>query len=542
MGLFYADCLASLALALFLPLLALEGSAKNFPGNQSPDILDSTNILRIRVDISEADVARLNGASRSRLQGGPYVRPSGTATVREGNRVYTNVSIHLKGTSSFRPIGHKPALTLNFSKFAPEQTFHGLRQISLNNSAQDPTYLSERICRELFEAAGVPVPRTTYAVLTLNGRNQGLYVLAEAYDKRFLRRYFNDVTGNLYEGGVLTDVSERMDVNSGSDPKDQSDLKTFLSAVTHATQSKQLDKLTAVLDVERFTSMIAMEIMLCHCDSYAMNRNNYRLYHDRDSDRMIFMPHGMDRTFGIGNRCPVDIPLWPALKGSVASALLATAEGNERYLSRLAELNATLFDLERIEQRALTLTEQIRPVLEEVAPAARPRHEAEVHRLLENIAARKFFVSRALTECGRRLAFDTTGCAKLDNWSATPRQTNPTSEGSFPGDDRPALRLVSSPEAGTVSWRAKAILLPGRYRFEGRVKTRGVPEHPDYGARLMMSGRPVKPSLNGDGDWEQLWCSFTVRGSPAELEFICELKSPEGEAWFDLDSLLVRCR
>src|SRR5262245_20596225 len=169
-------------------------------GKQSPgaDIFDSTNFLRIKVEIAEADVDRLNGLSRSRLNGGPYVRPAVTALVAEGNEIYTNVAVHLKGTSSFRPIGSKPGLTLNFDRFVPGQSFHGLHQITLNNSAQDPTYISERICRELFEAAGVPVPRANYAVLTLNGQNQGLYVLTEAYNKQFLRRYFKNVSGNLY--------------------------------------------------------------------------------------------------------------------------------------------------------------------------------------------------------------------------------------------------------------------------------------------------------------------------------------------------------
>src|SRR5439155_15010000 len=149
------------------------------------------------------------------------------------------------------------------------------------NSAQDPTYLSERVCRELFEKAGVPVPRANYAVLTLNGQNQGLYLLMEAYNKQFLRRYFKGVSGNLYEGGVLSDVSEHMDVNSGANPEDQSDLKSLLSAAKDAGQNKWLDELSQSLDMDRFLSMIALEIMLCHCDSYAMNRNNYRLYHDR---------------------------------------------------------------------------------------------------------------------------------------------------------------------------------------------------------------------------------------------------------------------
>src|SRR5207249_5753789 len=56
------------------------------------------------------------------------------ATVREGDRVYTNVAVHLKGhLGSFRPVDSKPAFTLNFDKNAKGQRFHGLQKIHLNN-------------------------------------------------------------------------------------------------------------------------------------------------------------------------------------------------------------------------------------------------------------------------------------------------------------------------------------------------------------------------------------------------------------------------
>ncbi|MCI0534423.1 MAG: CotH kinase family protein, partial [Verrucomicrobiales bacterium] len=451
------------------------------------------------------------------------------------------VAIHLKGTSSFRPIGNKPALTLNFDKFVPGQTFHGLHQITLNNSAQDPTFISERLCREIFEAAGVPVPRANYAVLTLNGRNQGLYVLTEAYKKQFLRRYFKDVTGNLYEGGVLRDVSARMDVNSGADPLDQSDMKELIAAARDAIQNKRLDELGQVLDLDRFISMIALEIMLCHCDSYAMNRNNYRLYHDRDADRMIFMPHGMDRTFGIGDRCPVDLPLLPTAKGLIARAVLGNMEGRERYLNRIAELNAGLFDLEKLNERVVSLARHIRPALEAFEPRALPRHQVEVKRLLRNIAARKSFVAREIDAYAKRLIFDTTGAAKVETWNPFPAQQASQLEISSTADGRKALHIVASPE-GTASWRAKVVLEPGQYRFAGNVMTRGVPDDPTKGARLSHTSSdfasPTK-LINHDSNWERTSCAFAIRRSPLEVEFVCELKSNEGEAWFDLDSLVI---
>src|SRR5205814_289689 len=113
------------------------------------------------------------------------------------------------------PLRGLPAFTLNFDRFVPGQTFHGLKKVHLNNSVQDRTFLSEKISRELFEAAGVPVPRAGNAQVALNGRPLGMYVLVEGIDKQFLRRYFDDVSGNVYDGHSQTDVTNILPTNSG---------------------------------------------------------------------------------------------------------------------------------------------------------------------------------------------------------------------------------------------------------------------------------------------------------------------------------------
>jgi len=56
------------------------------------------------------------------------------ATVRQGEAVYNDVAVHLKGSYSFQGIDEKPSLTLNFDKFEHGRLFHGLSKIHLNNS------------------------------------------------------------------------------------------------------------------------------------------------------------------------------------------------------------------------------------------------------------------------------------------------------------------------------------------------------------------------------------------------------------------------
>src|SRR5262249_19170326 len=112
-------------------------------------------IPRLKIHIAATNLALLRKDARV----------YGRATVREGDRVYPEVGVHLKGAAgSFQSIDqNKPALTLNFDKFVEHQSFHGVDKLALNNSVQDPTYMTEAICSELFLAAGVPTPRTTHA-------------------------------------------------------------------------------------------------------------------------------------------------------------------------------------------------------------------------------------------------------------------------------------------------------------------------------------------------------------------------------------------
>src|SRR6185295_13833003 len=94
------------------------------------------------------------------------------AKIREGESAEMEVGIHLKGRNgSFQQLREKPSLSIKFDKFSAERLFHGLKKIQLNNCAQDPTYLCEIICDDLFRAAGVPAKRGCHARVQINGRD-----------------------------------------------------------------------------------------------------------------------------------------------------------------------------------------------------------------------------------------------------------------------------------------------------------------------------------------------------------------------------------
>src|ERR1043166_5638057 len=324
------------------------------------DLFTDRALPRLRVEISPEGMATLRSYEWE-WGGNSWARTNVLGTVREGTEVYTNVALHLKGgAGSFRSVDQKPALTLNFDKFAPGQRFHGLQKIHLNNSVQDPSYLCEQISRELFLAAGVPVPRATHATLDLNGRSLGLYVLVEGWNKQFLKRHFQNTKGNLWDGGFAKEITTRLEVNSGDHPEDRSALDALIQAAQEPDPVKRIGDLQRTLDLDRFLTFIALEVMLAHWDGYALNRNNYRVFHDLDSGRVVFLPHGLDQMFGVWRAKP-ESSITPQLRGLVAKAVVQTPEGRRRFLVRMSELATNVFKVETMTRRLDELEAKVRP-------------------------------------------------------------------------------------------------------------------------------------------------------------------------------------
>jgi spore coat protein H len=327
-------------------------------------------------------------------------RPKALGTVKDGGATYTNVLIHVKGSAgSFQEIEQNPSLTLNFSKNAPDQRFHGLHRISLNNSAQDGSCLSEIVCRELFAAVGVPSPHVTFARVKLNGRDLGLHLLLQDYDKQFVEENFRSAQGNLYECGFCQEITEPLAVNSGRDPKDRSDLDRLAEAALEPDLNLRWKALQRSLDIDQFLSYLAMDVALCDWDGYAMHRNNYRIFHDASTGRLVFLPHGLDQMFGTGRENPSSSIL-PAMDGLVARAFLETPEGRRLYLQRLKWISDSVLNVDRVLGRVDALALRLRPAVVESGEREVARFDREVAALKLRIAERCSSVRRQLILAG----------------------------------------------------------------------------------------------------------------------------------------------
>lgn len=532
----------------------------------SHELFTNTAIRHLSLEISQSGMNALRRHHYSR-NADPDDRPEVPCTVREGEQVYTNVAVHLKGAAgSFRPVDSKPALTLKFDKWVEGQVFHGLEKISLNNSVQDASFLNEKLSRELFAKAGVPVPRSDYATVELNGRALGLYVLVEGWNKQFLKHYFPDAKGNLYDAPLGADVDKQLNVVSGENPQDQSDLRALARACNDPQPTNRLALLEKNIDLDRFISLMALDCLLWNWDGYGMNKNNYRLFHDNSTGLLVFMPHGLDQLFW-----KPEGPVVTGRNGQAGRALLSSSEGRKRVLERVAQLRRTVFTPETVDLRVEELATRLKPAARQGGLIASTQHEQAVQLQKRRIAQRFRSVDEQLAGVKNLLAIGIAESTAITNW----RSLVVSGGATLTQSNEPPVLGIRLTRPGTARWVSTVWLEEGIYTITARVRTRGVvtdPAMPGAGAGLRVwsqrkqtDGRSwgwfpfnesrdyarrgyvsatncVNTRLVADSDWAVVKYEIELRNPIADLEVFCELAGQSGEAWFDAKSLRITRR
>ncbi|MGI8785860.1 MAG: CotH kinase family protein, partial [Acidobacteriota bacterium] len=315
------------------------------------------------------------------------------------------------------------------------------------------------------------------------------------------------------------------------------DVDRLVAAALELDPTNRWQRLRNVLDLERFLSFMAMEIMTCHWDGYALNRNNYRLFHDLETERMVFMPHGLDQMFGVARSSP-DSPIQAPMQGMVAQALMSTTEGRQLYLERIATLRSRVFIEEKLTNRVHELSRRIRPTLAAYAPDLAEEHQEHVAYLCQRIVERARSISEQLSWPQKPVPFDADGVARLSGWR--PRLSRRRGALRFDAverDGKTVLQIKADAGGGWGAWGTRVLLEAGGYRFEGNVQTREVDNSGEI--CLRSSGSREGWVQARDNKWERLSYNFVVHQPLAEVELICEVRTAKGEAWFEQDSLVL---
>ena len=506
---------------------AVKAPAK--PKDASDQLFEGGKILKLRIEVAPDQVQKLREKNRE------FVKAT---IVEEGGATYKDVGIKLKGAAgSFRGFDDRPALTVSADKYIRQQVFHDLEKFHLNNSVQDESYLNELIASDIFRAAGYPATRVTHARVWLNGRDLGLYVLKEGFDKRFLGRYFAKTNGNLYDGGFCQDIDAQLEKDSGNGVDDRSDVKAIVDACREGDPQKRFEKLTAVLDTDAMATFVAIELLTCHWDGYCKNVNNYRVYFEPTTKKAYFFPHGMDQMFGDTGTPIADYP-----RGMASNAIMQNPVMRAKYLDRVSDLIAMISPPDKLQARCDEIQKRLEPVLTEIHPDRAKQHADRVREVKERIKNR----AQNLVEQRARLPvkFDAQGVAKLVDWTKQAQSGDAKVElVDLPGG-RKAYSIECGPSNNVVaSWRRKALLTKGKYRLEALVATRDIVPQGDpkgSGVGLRVSGGMRGDGLSGTSGGQQLAFDFVVNEDQREVELVAEMKATKGQVWFAADSLQLR--
>jgi spore coat protein CotH len=276
---------------------ATSGSAGANAGGGAPvidtasdEIYDPTNLPRFDLVLPVESVTALGQDPDTYVHG----------SLSYAGQTVADIGVRIKGEGSLRTLAEKPAFKLKFDEFVDKQAFHGLRRLTLNNMVEDPSFLAERLAYHFFRLADLPAPRCNSALVYLNNEFLGVYANVEAEDKTFLRRWFSNDGGNLYEEGQVDfepGAEVKFDLETNEAVNDRTDLKALIAAVQGAAPATWLEDVGSALDVQHFLAFTAAEGAVNQWDMYGYTvfyPNNFRLYSDPTAKKFVFLPWGMD--------------------------------------------------------------------------------------------------------------------------------------------------------------------------------------------------------------------------------------------------------
>ncbi len=323
-----------------------------------------------------------------------------SATVTVDGETHADVGVRKKGFLGSQS-DTKPSLKLRFDKYVDNQSLGGvMERMTLNNSVQDPSMVNTCLSYRVFAAAGSPAPRCNFATVSVNGTDLGLYVHVEEIKKPFLARHFESNDGNLYEG-TISDFTPAyrgtIEKKTNEDDDDWSDIDAVVAALEDESDTG-LEALGEIVDLDRYLTHWATEVLVGHWDGYAGDRNNYWFYRE-SGGRFVFIPWGTDDTFHLRD----DPNPFDNISDPPPSVLALTAIPNRlynhpdwrtNYAVRLREILDTAWD----EEELLAAVDEMAAIVQEHGlPKARDAAAEDTERVRKFILKRRGEILADLT-------------------------------------------------------------------------------------------------------------------------------------------------
>ncbi|MDQ7817877.1 MAG: CotH kinase family protein [Melioribacteraceae bacterium] len=294
---------ATFFIALFLSTTFAQST------DQSWKLYDATEVASVRITMNSADYTW--------MMNNPHSDSLHRCSIHFKNKfidtTIADVGIRIRGNTSRD--SRKKSFKLSFNDFVPGREFYDVDKMNLNGEHNDPSIARAKISWDLFQNAGSIASRAAHAAVYINNAYHGLYISVEHIDDEFLKKNFNDDSGNLWKCLYPADLTYK-----GSDPNlyklfsgdrqayelttnesknDYTQLARFIKIINQTPQNVFADSLESIFHVEQFLMYQAMNLMIGGWDDYWSLMNNYYLYFEPTEKKFNWIPYDYDNTFGI---------------------------------------------------------------------------------------------------------------------------------------------------------------------------------------------------------------------------------------------------
>ena len=315
-------------------------------------VWDDAVIPEIHLEVSLSEWNRLLSLYDANAYTTQYVMATATFVKEGETTVIDSVGLRIKGnTSRRRPEGyygqmhqrdntdwHHAHFGVNLRKYVDDDahTIQGVRKLHLKWFKDDPAYVREVFCFELFRRAGVwTALRDNYCRLWLHVEGDsheayyGVYGMLEPIDKRYLKdrkNRFGSSDGYLWKcrnaaaglnnpnGDIWydDDTDDRhaytLETNTSEFDSARVQLVDFMNKINGLSDNDFRTWIQQVTDVDLLLKTYAVNVAVGMWDDYWNNANNYYLYFNGTGTsgyKFYFIPYDYDNTLGTSLRCGV---------------------------------------------------------------------------------------------------------------------------------------------------------------------------------------------------------------------------------------------
>ena len=384
-------------------------------------VWDDDAIPEVHLDVRLGEWNRLLALYDANSFTTQYVMASITFTKDGETTVVDSVGLRLKGnTSRRRPEGrsgeihvrnntdwHHAHFGVNLRKYVDDDahTIQGIRKLHLKWFKDDPAYVREIFCYELFKRAGVwTAARDNYCRLWIHveGDSQeayyGVYELLEPIDKRYLKDRkdrFGSSNGYLWKcrnaAAGLNNPDGDIWYDDDSDDRHAYTLETqteefdsarvqlidFMNKLNSLNDNDFYTWIQEVTDIDLLLKTYAVNVAVGMWDDYWNNANNYYIYFNArglSGYKFFFIPYDYDNTLGTSLRCGVQDdagrqnPLnWGNDNNRLIARILKYNDFKDKYVAYLKELidaKNSLIDRQSAQARIRSWQRMIEPYVD----------------------------------------------------------------------------------------------------------------------------------------------------------------------------------